>query len=271
MSWVTTDDGVTLYVHQSGPARGRTVLLLHGWPLNHRMFDRQLAFLPESGLRCAAPDLRGFGRSHAPSGGYCCDRLADDLRDVINSLCLDEVILAGFSSGAAAAVRYMSRHGGKGVAGLALISPATPSLIKRDGWPFGLPPEQLDRLIQHAGLDRPQMAATFARQMFYRYHSPEYMSWFANLAMDGSLSATLSLARSLRDEDQLEDLPYIRVPIAIMYGVHDRIVPAEASLQLAAALPNADVIRFEKSGHGLFQDEAERFQQELVQFALRVP
>ncbi|QJC50918.1 alpha/beta hydrolase [Paenibacillus albicereus] len=267
MTLVPTDDGVSLYVHQSGPAGGRTVLLLHGWPLSHRMFDRQLALLPEAGIRCVAPDLRGFGRSDAPADGYGSDRLADDLRDLIAALGLERFVLAAYSSSAAAAVRYMSRHAGSGVSGLVLISPAAPALLQPGARAAEEAGGRLERLIRQARLDRPRMAAEFAQKLFYRYHSPEYMSWFSGLAMDSPLSATLGLARALELEPaSAAELARIAVPAAVFYGAHDRIVPPETAQELAAAIPGVQAVRFDKSGHGLFQDEAERFQQELERF-----
>ncbi|WP_339279479.1 alpha/beta hydrolase [Paenibacillus sp. FSL W8-1187] len=272
MTWVPTDDGVSLYAHQSGPAGGQTVLLLHGWPLSHRMFDRQLALLPEAGIRCVAPDLRGFGRSDAPADGYGSDRLADDLRRIVDALGLERFALAAFSSAAATAVRYMSRHAGSGVSGLLLISPAAPSLLQPDAPTADEASGRLERLIRHARLDRPQMAAEFARQLFYRYHSPEYTSWFSGLAMDSPLSATLGLARAMQQErTSAEELTRIAVPTVVFYGAHDRVVTPEAAQGLAAAIPGASAVRFAKSGHGLFQDEADRFQQELEQFVRGLP
>ncbi len=270
MPYIETRDGTALYVHVSGPSEGVPLLLVHGWPLNHRIFDAQLARLPALGYRCIAPDLRGFGRSDAAWNSYSHDQTADDLDDIRQSLRLGRFLLAGFSTGGGAAIRYAVRHGKQKLDGLALVSAAV-SLAKSAEWPHGLNAAQTKDLIDKAKADRPAMVTGYAKQMFYRYHSPEFMSWFASLGLEASLAGTVSGAEAALAEDLSGELKRLAgLPSAVFYGVHDRIVSRAASEQLAAALPGATAYRFEKSGHGLLFDEAELFQRRLEEFLAAV-
>ena len=87
---------------------------MHGWPVNYKMFEYQMNVLPNHGIRTIAMDFRGYGLSDKPSTGYDYDRMADDVRAVIDDLGLTDAILAGFSMGGAIAAHYMARHQGHG-------------------------------------------------------------------------------------------------------------------------------------------------------------
>lgn len=138
--YVQVEPNVKVYVEDIG--EGTPVVFLHGWPVNYKMFEYQLNVLPNHGIRAIAIDFRGYGLSDKPSTGYDYDRMADDVRAVIDDLELKDAVLAGFSMGGAIAVHYMARHKGHGVSKLALLSAARPVFTQREGYPYGLTPEQ---------------------------------------------------------------------------------------------------------------------------------
>ncbi|WP_323131813.1 alpha/beta hydrolase [Paenibacillus xylanilyticus] len=106
--YVQVEDKVKIYIEDIG--QGVPVIFLHGWPANHLMFEYQYTLLASHGYRCIGMDIRGFGKSDAPWESYSYDRMADDLRAVIDELQLENAALVGFSMGGAIASRYMSRH-----------------------------------------------------------------------------------------------------------------------------------------------------------------
>src|SRR5688572_10579347 len=112
-------DGTELFVKDWG--RGRPVILTHAWPLNADCWDQQAIALAEAGYRVIAYDRRGFGRSSQPDGGYDYDTFADDLAAVIGAVGAKDVALVGYSMGGGEIVRYLSRHGGKGVIKVGLV------------------------------------------------------------------------------------------------------------------------------------------------------
>lgn len=122
---------------------GKPILFIHGWPANHKMFEYQFDQLPKMRFRCIGMDIRGFGNSDKPWSGYNYDRLADDVRGVVEALKLQNFTLGAHSVGGAIAIRYMARHNGYGVSKLALFAAAAPSFTKRPDFPYGFIKEDL--------------------------------------------------------------------------------------------------------------------------------
>ncbi|MBM7634613.1 alpha/beta fold hydrolase [Geomicrobium sediminis] len=262
--FIETFDQTTLFVEDIG--EGTPVIFLHGWPVNHRMFDHQMAVLPEKGYRFIGVDLRGFGKSDKPSSGYTYDALADDLRAVIDELQLDDAVLAGFSMGGAIAIRYMARHEGKGIRKLALLGAAAPVFTERDDFQFGIPKDNVNGLIEGSYEDRAKMLEDFGELFFGHEPSEAYNRWFHSLAMDASPHATIACARTLRDADLRDDLSAIEVPTAILHGKNDEICPFDLAEVMESGIEAAEIVPFNDSGHSLFYDEREKFTEELIRF-----
>ncbi len=261
---IEVEHGTTLFVEDIGS--GQPVIFLHGWPVNHRMFEHQMATLPEKGFRFIGVDLRGYGQSDKPASGYDYDRMADDLRVVIDTLELKDAVLCGFSMGGAIAIRYMAKHGEKGVSRLALLGAAAPVFTQRDDFKFGLPKENVDDLILGAYADRADMLKDFGGLFFGKEPSTHFNSWFHSLGMQAGPHATIESARTLRDADLRGDLSAISVPTAILHGRNDEICPFDLAEQMEAGIANATIIPFEESGHSLFHDEREKFNETIIQF-----
>ena len=128
-------DNVRLAVYEYQPNAKKTVLLVHGWPFSHEIFEYQIRPLTELGFRVVAPDLRGFGASDSPAFGYGYDQMAGDLYNIVASLNLSSFALAGFSMGGAVALRYMRLYGGYGVKKLILFAAAAPCFVRRPDFP----------------------------------------------------------------------------------------------------------------------------------------
>lgn len=266
MYYIHTEPGIRLAVHDLNPTGRQAVLLIHGWPLNHKMFEYQLNVLPEYGFRCIAVDLRGFGESDAPWAGYDYDRLSDDILSVISTLNLPRLTLAGFSMGGAVAIRYMARHKGYKVGKLALISAAAPSFTQRESSPYGLPAEQVNALIAHIYKDRPQAIHDFGQSFFSGPVSESFAGWFDRLSTEGPGHSTIQTAITLRDADLSADLPQISVPTGIFHGIQDKICPYPFAQIMNRDIPNSTLYPFEHSGHGVFYQELKKFNQELIEF-----
>lgn len=259
MYFVEVEPGVRLSVQQFNPAGERTIVLVHGWPLNRRMFEYQMNVLPARGWRCITYDIRGFGDSDAPVTGYGYDRLADDLRAVVGAFGLTRFVLAGFSIGGAIVTRYMARHAGYGVQKLALLAAASPSFVQRPSFPYGMTAEDVNRLITQTYRDRPQMLADFGELFFASKVTPAFRTWFNGLGLAASGIGTIRALESLRDEDLHGDLSAIRVPTGIFHGARDRICPFELAVAQHNGIAGSVLYRFENSGHAVFYDELERF------------
>lgn len=256
----------------AGSGSGPTVVLIHGWPLSHEMWDYQLAELPAHGLRVVAYDRRGFGKSTQPWDGYDYDTLADDLKAVLDELDLQNVTLVGFSMGGGEVARYMSRHGGARVSKVAFISAVTPYLLKTDDNPDGVDKAVFDTMTENIKKDRADFLQSFGK-MFYGVNLISHPVSQAHLDGDfarayvASHKATLACAKSFSETDFRNDLTQIHVPTLIIHGDADKTVPIEASGERTAkALPKAHYIVYDGAPHGLFVTEKDRLNQDLLSF-----
>ena len=266
MYFVKTTDEVNLAVYDLNPKGKRTILLIHGWPLSHLIFEYQLEMLLSENWRVVTVDLRGFGNSDVPAGGYSYDQLAEDIYRVVCALRLDRFVLAGFSMGGAVALRYMNRFQGYGVRQLILLSAASPCFVRSCECPFGLDREDVNEMIEEAASDRPSFVRNFSHnQLFACCHSDAALDWFEKIALSASGIATVQCGLTLRDEDGREDLECVRVPTAIIHGGRDQVVPVEMARYQQEHIRSASLCILENSGHGIFYDEPDCFNDVFLQ------
>lgn len=265
LTYVEVEAGVRVFVQDWGV--GKPIVFIHGWPLSHEMFEYQFTQLPIHGYRCIGIDLRGYGKSDKPWGDYSFDIMADDVKKVLEALNLPDITLVGFSMGGAVSVRYMARHAGAYVAKLVLLGAATPCLTKKPDFPQGLDTAPYDNFINTCYSDRAKMNAGFGNATFHKPLSSELSNWFTNLGMQASPRATAMGVVALRDSDLRPDLAKITVPTAIFHGVHDKIAPMSITAEVNhQGIKGSKLLRFENSGHGLFYDEKDKLNEELMHF-----
>jgi non-heme chloroperoxidase len=257
--YVMVEPNVKYYVEDLNPEGKKTILFLHGWPGSHKLFEYQFDVLPKLGYRCIGIDTRGFGDSDRPFCGYDYDRLADDVKSVVDELNLCNFTLLGHSTGGSIACRYMGRHKGYGVSKLILVAAAAPSLIKLPNFPYGTDREVVDQLIEGTYKDRPQMLRGFGDIFFFQHTSQAFSDWFFQLGLQAAGWATAAIAESWLREVFFNDLNAIRVPTLITHGIHDQVVPFALGEVQNQYIKNSKLIPFDFSGHGLFYDEKDKF------------
>jgi non-heme chloroperoxidase len=263
---IASSNGVKINVQDIGS--GKPVVFLHGWPVNHSMFEYQFNELPKHGYRCIGIDLRGFGESDKPWDGYNYDTLADDVKAVLDALKLESVTLAGFSMGGAISIHYMARHQGVHVGKLVLLGAAAPVFTQREDFPYGLPKSAVDGLITATYADRPGMLKTFSQLFFYAPEklSPEFNIWNLSLGLAASSRATIQCAVELRDADLRSDLASIKVPTAILHGLDDKICLFDLAKVLHQGIKGSVLIPFEQAGHGFYYEQRDKFNKKLIDF-----
>lgn len=264
--YVEVEPNVKIYVEDINPQGEKVILFIHGWPANHNLFEYQFDKLPQMGYRCIAIDIRGFGNSDKPASGYSYDRLADDVRGVVDALKLQKFTLAGHSVGGAISIRYMARHKGYGVSKLVLMAAAAPSFTKHCDFPYGFTKEEVDKIIQDTYKDRPKMLQGFGDIFFYQYVTEPFSEWFFQLGLQAAGYSTAALAISLRDESLFSDITKIHVPTLILHGIHDKVCPFDLAIILKQQIRNSILVPFENSGHGLFWEERNKLNHELAKF-----
>jgi non-heme chloroperoxidase len=255
--FITVDQGVNLFVEDVNPGGSKTIVFLHGWPLSHKQFEYQFNVLPSMGYRCIGIDWRGFGNSDKPMSGYTFDRLADDIRAVVETLQLNNFALVGHSTGGAIAIRYMSRYNGYGVSKLVLVDAAAPT---------GFTAVNAGKLLNEALNDRPKMMQGITDTFFFQYISPQFSDWFFQMGLQAAGWSTASVIVLLRDENLHADLPKIEVPTLIIHGIHDKVIPFAQAQEQNRKIRNSQLVPFQYSGHGAFWEERDKFNQLLTQF-----
>jgi len=266
MIYVKATDGTKIAVYDYNPQGRETVFLVHGWPLSHKIYEYQIQRLLDKDYRVTAVDLRGFGCSDTPAGGYTYDQMAQDIYSVVCALKLRNFTMAGFSMGGAVALRYMNRCRGCGVKRLILLSAAAPCWTQRSDYPYGLPREYVNQLIYLASTDRPQLCRNFAwDQLFASPQTPAAKEWFEDIALSASGVGTVEAAISLRDEDGREDLKTVCVPTVIIHGAKDTVVSDDLARLQHEGIRGSKLCTLENSGHGIMYDELERFNEIFMQ------
>lgn len=265
--YITVEPGVQVYVEDLNENGSETILFLHGWPGDHNLFEYQFDYFSKMGYRCIGLDQRGFGLSDKPVNGYDYDRLSDDVKCVVDELKLENFTLLGHSTGGAIAIRYMAKHDGCGVSKLVLCGAAAPSLIKRSYFRYGLREETVKNIIDQTYIDRPKMLTDFARMFFYKPVSKPFSDWFLSLGLKAAGWSTAAVANTCLDEESLFlDMKKISVPTLILHGIHDKVCLFPLAEQQNKLIKNSKLVKMTNSGHGLFYDEREKFNNEVKCF-----
>ena len=255
--FVNVEPGVNLYIEDLNPGGSKTLVFLHGWPLSHKQFEYQFDVLPAMGYRCIGIDWRGFGQSDKPIDGYHYDRLADDIRAVVEVLQIRDFTLIGHSTGGSIAIRYVSRYNGYGVSKLVLIDAAAP---------IGFTQETANKFLTETLNDRPKMMREVTESFFFQYITEPFSDWFFQLGLQAAGWSTAGVVVMLRDEQLYTDLAKILVPTLIVHGIHDKVIPFAQAQELNQKIRNSLLVPFQYSGHGAFWEERDKFNGLLRQF-----
>lgn len=255
---------------------GRTVVLVHGWPLSSGQWEFQIPELLAAGHRVVAYDQRGFGASAKPCGGYDADTLAADLHMLLEHLDLREATLVAFSSGAGAAVRYLSRFGDQRVGRLVLVSAVGPYLRRTDAHPEGFLEDGRLREYQRCLTDdRVSFLSRFATKFFQvagtpatRPGAPQPLhTRVVMLAAAASHRGVMQTLEQAAATDLRDDLHAIAVPTLVVHGEADAVLPMDATgARIAEAIPDARLLRLQGAPHGLIVTRATEFNRELLAF-----
>lgn len=251
---------------------GKPVVLIHGWPVSHEMWEYQVNTLVNAGYRCIAYDRRGFGQSDRPWHSYDYDTLASDLHEVITALNLTDITLVGFSMGGGEVVRYLGKYGSSRVSKAVLISSVVPLLSKTEDHEEGVPPEVFDGMIAGLQNDRPAFLAGFGKQFFSVNEqsnsvSQEIQNWMHQLAIVASPRATTECVRSFSETNFRTDLSVITIPVMIIHGDDDKIVPINTTSEVTSSLlPNSEYHVIEGASHGVFFTHKDEVNKLLLNF-----
>lgn len=265
--FVATADGTQLFTRDWG--QGHPVVFVSSWGVTSELWHGQLDHLVEHGCRCVAFDRRGHGRSSLPDA-YDLDTLADDLARVIEASGLDRITLIGHSIGGCEIVRYLSRHGTRRIARVALVAPTTPGL---DALAADQPDlaaairAQIEASIARWRSDLPGWVEDNAAPFFAPDTPPSVRAWA--IAMMRSLSPRVAIAvqRAGTYVDLRDELRAIDVPALVVHGTRDVSAPLELTgAPTARLIPNAELRIYDGAPHGLMFTHAAQLNRDLRAF-----
>jgi non-heme chloroperoxidase len=270
MATITTKDGTTIFYKDWGT--GQPIVFSHGWPLSADDWDGQMLHFGRLGYRVIAHDRRGHGRSDQTWGGNDMDTYADDLAVLFEKLDLKDAILVGHSTGGGEVARYLGRHGSKHVAKAALISAVPPLMLKTEKNPLGAPIALFDGLRAALAANRAQFYKDITLP-FYGYNRPGAKisegirdHWWLQ-GMLGGMKAHYDCIKAFSETDFTEDLKKIEIPVLVMHGDDDQIVPfAAAGPQSAKILKNATLKVYPGFPHGMPATNADQINGDLLTF-----
>lgn len=260
-------NGNQIFIEDAKPKNyKKTVLFIHGWPLSHKIFEYQWNILPLMGVRCVGLDLPGYGNSSKPWFFENYDDMCEIIQRVVRALSLNNTALLGFSMGGAIAAKYAAQYNDGRINKLILLGAACPSFVQRQGQPYGMTEQQVDVLISNVYTDKPRAFGDFAKLVFDGSTSPEFNNWFADIANQCTVYNAIFGLNMLKNEDLRNILRKINIPTAIFHGVRDRVCPIGFAHQMHDGIPDSVFVPFERSGHGIFYEEKDKLNDEILKF-----
>nr|WP_299799992.1 alpha/beta hydrolase [uncultured Ruegeria sp.] len=273
MSTFTTSDGTEIFYKDWGPNDAQPIVFHHGWPLSSDDWDTQMLFFASQGYRVIAHDRRGHGRSSQTDQGHDMDTYAADVADLVETLDLKNAVHIGHSTGGGEVARYVARAKPGRVAKAALLGAIPPLMLKTDTNPDGIPLEVFDGFRSALIANRAQFYMDVPAGPFFGFNREgaevsqgQIQNWWRQ-GMMGSASAHYQCIAVFSETDQTEDLKAIDLPVLVMHGDDDQVVPIANSAEKAVKLLKNGTLKVYKGlSHGFFATHPEQVNDDLLAF-----
>jgi non-heme chloroperoxidase len=269
---VGTENDAPIEIHYEDHGSGHPIVLIHGYPLDGNSWERQERDLLTNGHRVITYDRRGFGRSSQPTVGYDYDTFAADLNTLIEHLDLSDVVLGGFSMGSGEVTRYLATYGSERVRKAALFGAIPPFLLKTEDNPEGVDGKVFADIKAAIVNDR----YAYFEDFFNNFYNVDVLgstrisdrAWQAsfNVAAGCSPFATHACVDTWLT-DFRADLPKIRVPVLVVHGTEDRILPFQSTAaRLPALIADCTLVSVDGGPHNIGWTHPEEVNTALLKF-----
>ena len=274
MPFITTNDGTHIFYKDWGPRQGHPIVFHHGWPLSADDWDAQMMFFLK-GFRVVAHDRRGHGRSTQTDTGNDMDTYAEDVKELARALDLRNAIHVGHSTGGGECAHYVARAEPGRVAKAVLIGAVPPVMLKSDKNPGGLPIEVFDQYRAGVAGNRAQIYHDIAAGPFYGFNRTGVQplqgvidNWFRQ-GMMGGIKAHYDCIKAFSETDFTEDLKSIDVPVLLLHGDDDQVVPiADSALIGIKLLKHGQLKIYPGYPHGMATTHADDINRDILAFIL---
>ncbi|MFC3692618.1 alpha/beta fold hydrolase [Chenggangzhangella methanolivorans] len=273
MPFVTTADGTNIFYKDWGPKDARPIVFSHGWPLCSDAWDGQMLFLVQQGFRVVAHDRRGHGRSDQPSSGNDMDTYADDLAAVLDALDIRNAVMVGHSTGGGEVAHYLGRHGSSRAAKAVLIGAVPPIMVSTAQWPDGLDISVFDGIRNGVFDNRSNFYLELAIPFYGMNRGGVAINdglrhTFWNQGMMGGIIGQYACVREFSEVDYTPDLEKIDIPVLVIHGDDDQIVPIAHAGALTAKIVKGAVLKiYQGAPHGLASTHQDKLNADLLAFA----
>ncbi len=270
---VGTENGSPVELYYEDHGAGPPVVLIHGWPLSGRSWEKQVPALIGAGYRVITYDRRGFGSSSQPWEGYDYDTFAADLDTLLGHLDVRDATLVGFSMGGGEVARYLGTYGSDRVAKAVFAAAVPPYLYVSDDNPDGgLDDATIEQFEDGVRNDRIAFLDGFTANFFAAADRTDLVSeafrlYNREIAEFASPKGTLDCIAAFGRTDFRDDIAKISVPTLVIHGDADGIVPFEVSgKRTHESIPGSTLALIEGGPHGLNATHAEQFNSALLDF-----
>ena len=271
MGTITTKDGTEIFYKDWGT--GQPIVFHHGWPLSADDWDNQMMFFLNQGYRVIAHDRRGHGRSSQTATGNEMDTYAADVAELTDKLDLKDAVHIGHSTGGGEVARYVARAKKGRVAKAVLVGAVPPIMLKTENNPGGLPLEVFDGFRAALVANRAQFYVDVPAGPFYGFNRPGVKvyqgvidNWWRQ-GMIGGAKAHYDCIKAFSETDFTEDLKAIDVPVLVLHGDDDQIVPyADAAPLTVKLLKNGTLKTYPGFPHGMLTTHADVINPDILAF-----
>ncbi|MCQ0986472.1 alpha/beta fold hydrolase [Jiella marina] len=274
MATIKTQDGTSLFYKDWGPREAQPVVFHHGWPLSSDDWDNQMLYFLQEGYRVIAHDRRGHGRSDQTDTGNEMDTYTQDVVELVRALDLKNAIHIGHSTGGGEVVRYAARAEAGRIAKAVLIGAVPPVMARTESNPDGIPIAVFDEFRTALVANRAQFFLDVPSGPFFGFNRDgakvsqgQIRNWWRQ-GMMGGAKAQYDCIKAFSETDFSEDLKALTIPVLLIHGEDDQIVPIENSAHKAIKLlQNGTLKTYPGLSHAPFATHPEVINPDMLAFA----
>ncbi|PLN80570.1 Alpha/Beta hydrolase protein [Aspergillus taichungensis] len=273
MPYLKLRDGAELFYKDWGNPSGPIVTFSHGWPLSSDNWENQMVFLADQGYRVIAHDRRGHGRSTQTWHGGNMDTFVDDLKELFEYLDIKDAMMVGHSHGGGEVTRFLGKHGTSRVNKAVLVGAVPPLMVKTPANPEGTDKSVFDSFREAMHKDRAQFFLDVPSGPFFNFNRPgakksegQIRSWWQQ-GMTSSYKTTYDSIKDFSETDFTEDLKSINIPVLVLHGDDDQVVPFQAAGQKSAKLlPQGKLKVYPGGSHAIHNTNIDEMNKDLLGF-----